>query len=170
MGGGFVTRCSLHWALLPFAHRGHPLHTHCWRTLAIPLLLGTHIVGTFVPYPHIDPTPHYAQRQGKVPLHLDPMITLWTPSIVSIGRLTLGLCATDYWSLNIVPVRAYSGRWCENHRELDRTYVDHHQGKKIGFDKVLKMIEEMVATLKTEQLDDDHKKEYCAKGINTKID
>merc|ERR1719482_1663056 len=35
------------------------------------------------------------------------------------------------------------------------------QGKKIGFDKVIKMIDEMVSTLKTEQLDDDNKKDYC---------
>mmetsp|Transcript_80132 Transcript_80132/g.151343 ORF Transcript_80132/g.151343 Transcript_80132/m.151343 type:complete len:729 (+) Transcript_80132:96-2282(+) len=34
-------------------------------------------------------------------------------------------------------------------------------GKTVGFEKVIKMIDEMVATLKTEQLDDDHKKEYC---------
>merc|ERR1719440_2129181 len=36
------------------------------------------------------------------------------------------------------------------------------KGKKIGFDKVIKMIDDMVVTLKTEQQDDDHKKEYCA--------
>jgi septal ring factor EnvC (AmiA/AmiB activator) len=36
------------------------------------------------------------------------------------------------------------------------------RGKKIGFEKVIAMIDEMVATLKTEQQDDDHKKEYCA--------
>merc|ERR1719298_107713 len=36
------------------------------------------------------------------------------------------------------------------------------QGRKIGFEKVIKMIDEMVVTLKTEQNDDDHKKEYCA--------
>merc|ERR1719353_849082 len=36
------------------------------------------------------------------------------------------------------------------------------QGRKIGFEKVIKMIDEMVVTLKTEQEDDDHKKEYCA--------
>merc|ERR1719220_1680152 len=35
------------------------------------------------------------------------------------------------------------------------------RGKKIGFDKVIKMIDEMVATLKIEQADDDHKKEDC---------
>merc|ERR1719482_1586071 len=40
------------------------------------------------------------------------------------------------------------------------------KGKKIGFEKVIKMIDEMVATLKTEQLDDDHKKEYCAKQFD----
>jgi len=36
------------------------------------------------------------------------------------------------------------------------------QGKKIGFEEVIKMIDEMVVTLKTEQADDDAKKEYCA--------
>jgi len=35
-------------------------------------------------------------------------------------------------------------------------------GKKIGFDKIIKMIDDLVGTLKQEQLDDDHKKEYCA--------
>jgi len=40
------------------------------------------------------------------------------------------------------------------------------RGKKIGFEKVIKMIDGMVATLKQEQLDDDHKKEYCAKQFD----
>jgi septal ring factor EnvC (AmiA/AmiB activator) len=35
------------------------------------------------------------------------------------------------------------------------------KGKKIGFEKVIKMIDEMVANLKAEQGDDDKKKEYC---------
>jgi len=39
-------------------------------------------------------------------------------------------------------------------------------GKKIGFEKVIKMIDEMTATLKQEQLDDDHKKEYCEKQFD----
>merc|ERR1719460_2114927 len=34
-------------------------------------------------------------------------------------------------------------------------------GKKAGFEKVIKLIDEMVATLKKEQLADDEKKEYC---------
>merc|ERR1719421_1131213 len=36
------------------------------------------------------------------------------------------------------------------------------QGKKVDFSKVIKMIDEMVVTLKTEQQDDDDKKEYCS--------
>jgi chromosome segregation ATPase len=35
------------------------------------------------------------------------------------------------------------------------------RGKKIGFGKVIKLIDDMVGTLKQEQLDDDHKEEYC---------
>merc|ERR1719183_3105909 len=50
--------------------------------------------------------------------------------------------------------------------KFDRPHLDFIalavQGKKIGFEKVIGMIDEMVATLKTEQDDDDHKKEYCA--------
>jgi len=34
-------------------------------------------------------------------------------------------------------------------------------GHGVDFSKVIKMIDDMVALLKTEQLDDDHKKEYC---------
>jgi len=36
------------------------------------------------------------------------------------------------------------------------------KGKKIGFEKVIAMIDDMVATLKKEQSDDESKKEYCA--------
>jgi len=53
------------------------------------------------------------------------------------------------------------------------------KGKKVGFEAVIKMIDDMVATLKQEQVDDDNKKEYCAvqfdatedkkKGLEQKI-
>jgi hypothetical protein len=35
------------------------------------------------------------------------------------------------------------------------------RGKKVGFEKVIAMIDEMVVTLQKEQVDDDNKKEYC---------
>jgi len=44
------------------------------------------------------------------------------------------------------------------------------QGKKIGFEKVTKMIDEMVTTLKTEQKDDDTKKDYCAVQLDKSDD
>merc|ERR1719223_2547007 len=34
-------------------------------------------------------------------------------------------------------------------------------GNKMGFDKVVKMIDNMVSVLNSEQADDDKKKEYC---------
>jgi len=39
-------------------------------------------------------------------------------------------------------------------------------GKKVGFGKVIKLIDDLVATLKAEQEDDDHKKEYCAAQLD----
>jgi len=41
------------------------------------------------------------------------------------------------------------------------------KGKKIGFEKVIKMIDDMVALLKKEQVDDEGKKEYCATQLDT---
>merc|ERR1719428_944566 len=40
------------------------------------------------------------------------------------------------------------------------------EGKKVGFEKVIKMIDDMVVTLKVEQADDDAKKEYCAEELD----
>merc|ERR1719454_1992997 len=43
-------------------------------------------------------------------------------------------------------------------------------GKKIGFEKVIKMIDDMVAALKQEQVDDDKKREYCNKQLDLSDD
>merc|ERR1719327_452928 len=40
------------------------------------------------------------------------------------------------------------------------------KGKKVSFEKVVKMIDDMVSLLGQEQLDDDNKKEYCEKLID----
>jgi peptidoglycan hydrolase CwlO-like protein len=40
------------------------------------------------------------------------------------------------------------------------------KGKKVSFDKVLKMIDDMVALLGEEQTSDDDKKEYCQKALD----
>merc|ERR1719326_849203 len=49
--------------------------------------------------------------------------------------------------------------------KLDRHNLDFIalalRGRKVGFEKVIDMIDDMVGTLKKEQADDDSKKEYC---------
>merc|ERR1719313_1325618 len=40
------------------------------------------------------------------------------------------------------------------------------RGKKVGFEKVIKLMDEMVVTLKKEQVDDDAKKEYCTTELD----
>jgi len=61
-----------------------------------------------------------------------------------------------------------------NTRFPDRTRIDliglAIQGKKIGFDKVITMIDKMIVTLKAEQTDDDNKKEYCAAQLDQSDD
>jgi len=52
-----------------------------------------------------------------------------------------------------------------NAPQLDFIALAIH-GKKIGFGKVIKLIDDMVVTLKQEQLDDDHKEEYCAEQFD----
>jgi uncharacterized coiled-coil DUF342 family protein len=44
------------------------------------------------------------------------------------------------------------------------------KGKKIGFAKVIKLMDEMVVNLKKEQTDDDTKKEYCEAQMDTTED
>merc|ERR1719183_2515467 len=44
------------------------------------------------------------------------------------------------------------------------------KGKKIGFGEIIKMIDEMVVTLKKEQADDDAKMEYCKNQLDTTDD
>merc|ERR1719412_51976 len=53
--------------------------------------------------------------------------------------------------------------------QLDLISLALH-GKKIGFEKVIAMIDDMVAELKKEQVDDDSKKEYCQSQLDASDD
>merc|ERR1712127_167499 len=53
--------------------------------------------------------------------------------------------------------------------QLDLIALALH-GKSEGFEKVIGMIDEMVANLKKEQEDDEAKKEYCEKELDTTED
>merc|ERR1719161_100950 len=60
----------------------------------------------------------------------------------------------------VLAARTAAGQWEAGRPQLDMILLAL-RGKKMGFEKVIKMIDEMVETLKKEQLDDDAKKEYC---------
>merc|ERR1740127_147063 len=59
-------------------------------------------------------------------------------------------------------------------KKSDRQKLDYImlaiRGKKFGFDKVLKMIDNIVELLKSEQQDDNDKKEYCEMQLDTADD
>merc|ERR1719277_1104519 len=44
------------------------------------------------------------------------------------------------------------------------------KGKAVGFDKVIKMIDNMISMIKEEQVADENKKEYCNKEIDSTED
>jgi hypothetical protein len=44
------------------------------------------------------------------------------------------------------------------------------RGSKVGFDKIVKLIDDLVSTLKKEQVDDDSKKEYCVEQFDESDD
>merc|ERR1712045_231203 len=56
----------------------------------------------------------------------------------------------------------------------DRAHLDlismALHGKKIGFEKVIQMIDELVATLKQEQIEDNNKKTYCQEELDANDD
>merc|ERR1719331_2383732 len=66
-------------------------------------------------------------------------------------------------------VRMRALHMIKNHRKkslsLDFISLALH-GKKVGFEKVIKLMDEMVVTLKKEQVNDDSKKEYCSKELD----
>jgi len=59
---------------------------------------------------------------------------------------------------------AKAGKKSERQR-IDFIMLALH-GKKVGWGKILKMIDDMVVLLKTEQADDENKKEYCEKQFD----
>jgi len=62
----------------------------------------------------------------------------------------------------------------KSNKKGDRQKIDYImlaiRGKKFGFEKVLKMIDNMVDLLTTEQQDDNDKKEYCEMQLDTADD
>lgn len=80
------------------------------------------------------------------------------PGSASFMQLTKSESAVKERALQVLE-QAKVGRK-DNRQRLDAIMLAI-SGKKVNFDKVIKMVDDMVALLKREQLDDEHKKEYC---------
>jgi len=80
------------------------------------------------------------------------------PGSASFMQLTKSSSAVKEHAMEVLSA-------AKSHRKGDRQRLDFIllalRGKKVDFSKVITMVDDMVALLKQEQLDDDHKKEYC---------
>jgi len=90
---------------------------------------------------------------------------------LELFKKTLPSASASFLQMQVTEsqVRMRALHMIKNHRKkslsLDFIAMALH-GKKVGFEKVIKLMDEMVVTLKKEQVDDDNKKEYCEKELD----
>jgi hypothetical protein len=101
-------------------------------------------------------------------LNDDDALELFKKTLPSASASFVQIASQQQQALAVVRA-AQRGAGKTNRPELN-FLVLALQGKKVDFGKVIKMIDTMVATLKTEQQDDDDKKEYCEKQFDTADD
>merc|ERR1740138_282029 len=88
------------------------------------------------------------------------------PSAASASLMQLQVSVADQRRQALAVIReAQRGHVHGNRAELNFIALAL-QGKKVDFSKVLKMIDQMVAVLKTEQQDDNDKREYCSRQFD----
>merc|ERR550537_1084480 len=102
-------------------------------------------------------------------LNNDDALELFKKTLPSPSLLQLQVSAKDMRARALTMLLAARSAADHSRPQLDMILLAL-QGKKIGFEKVIKMIDEMVETLKKEQVDDDEKKEYCATQFDTADD
>jgi len=90
--------------------------------------------------------------------------TLPSPS-ASFVQMKAASKATRTRALAIVHKLQHNSALAANKPGLDLISLAL-QGRAVGFEKVIKMVDDMIAMLKTEQTDDDNKKEYCAISLD----
>jgi septal ring factor EnvC (AmiA/AmiB activator) len=78
----------------------------------------------------------------------------------SASFMQVEVSSSSMRAMALAKIRALKPRGQADKVQLDLIGLALH-GKKIGFEKVIAMIDAMVVSLKEEQADDDQKKEYC---------
>jgi len=96
-------------------------------------------------------------------LNDDDVLELFKKTLPSPSLLQVRVSQQELASKALKLVRSAAGSGA--HPRLDLIAMAL-KGKKMNFDKVIKMIDEMEAVLKKEQTDDDDKKAYCEKEFD----
>merc|ERR1719191_377974 len=99
-------------------------------------------------------------------LNDDDALELFKKTLPSASSsfLQLGVTAKEMRKRALSVVRR--ARTASKHRAQYDLIALALTGKKVSFDKVLTMIDDMVAMLKEEQVEDDDKKAYCAEQFD----
>merc|ERR1740129_1117195 len=100
-------------------------------------------------------------------LNDDDSLELFKKTLPSASSSLLQMQAsiTSQRARALIKVHEAQQKFGQSRPELDFVALAI-QGKKIGFEKVIKMIDNMVEVLGREQQDDDDKKEYCGKQLD----
>jgi len=102
-------------------------------------------------------------------LNDDDALELFKKTLPSSSASFVQIASQQQQALAVIRSALRHGQAESSHPELNFLALAL-QGKKVDFGKVLKMIDDMINTLKVEQQDDDDKKEYCEKQFDTADD
>merc|ERR1719321_2478013 len=102
-------------------------------------------------------------------LNDDDALELFKKTLPSASFMQLQVTAAEVRRLALETLRAARAPGHGRDSRLDLLEMAL-QGKKVGFEKVIKMIDDLVALLKDEQIEDDKKKEWCETELDTSDD
>merc|ERR1712194_542339 len=102
-------------------------------------------------------------RSQEIVAIADTISILNSDDALELFKKTLPSAGSSFLQVqNSRTLRAQAGRFLKpGHARMDFILLAL-RGNKVGFDKIAKLIDDLVATLKKEQDDDDHKQEYCS--------
>merc|ERR1719375_1146282 len=102
-------------------------------------------------------------------LNDDDALEIFKKTLPSASLLQVKVSERDTRMQALFVLRSMRTAGHGNDARLDLLEMALH-GKKIGFEKVIKMIDDLIGLLAKEQIEDDKKKEWCSSELDTKDD
>merc|ERR1719221_706353 len=103
-------------------------------------------------------------------LNDDDALDLFKKTLPSAGSSFLQMQSTEAIREHARAILSGARSTATGHRHNFDFVLLALRGKKVAFDKIVKLIDEMVVTLQKEQGDDDDKKEYCEQSLDAAED